>query len=370
MRRRRALVIALVAALLAAASVDAHASRSVPKGFYGVNWDRSIKERSGPPTKWGEWARMQRVGVESSRTSFEWGLAQEKKNGPIDLRRTDNYVWLATSHQIELLPTVVVAPRWARYNKERAYSPPKARHAYAKYLTALIERYGPKGTFWPEHPELSRKPIRAWQLWNEPNLHFYWPTKDDWAAGYGKLLRTAYKAIKAADPGAKVVLAGLTNKSWVALERLYDKGHIHGSFDIAAVHPFTPKAHGVVEIVRRFRAVMAKHGDAGKALWATEIGLPASRGTEANSNGDLETTRNGMARFLTRTYAALTASRRSATTRVNRAYWYTWASGYRTRDPWDYSGLLRHKHTSAHESMVPMPALEAYQKSALKAEGR
>jgi hypothetical protein len=369
MTRRRALIVAVTAALLAAASADADASRSVPTGFYGANWDRTVKTASGAPTKWGEWARMHKVGVESARTTFAWGLAQEQKGGPIDFRQTDNYVWLATSHQIELLPTVIVAPGWAREKKERVYSPPKARHAYARYLTALIERYGPKGSFWPAHPELTKRPIRTWQLWNEPNLHYYWPVKGDWASGYGKLLRTAYKAIKAADPGAKVVLAGLTNRSWVGLERLYDKGHIRGSFDIASVHPFTTAKHGVLELVRRFRAVMAKHGDGGKRLWATEVGLPAAKGREADPT-DLETTDKGMAKFLTLTYADLVAGRRSSATRVDRAYWYTWASGYRTRDPWDYAGLLQHKHTSAHESMIPMPALDAYEKSALKAEGR
>jgi polysaccharide biosynthesis protein PslG len=367
--RRRALILALLVALVALAPAGAYAKRTVPRGFYGTNWDRSIKERSGAPTKWGEWARMQRVGVESARTNFIWGFAQEQENGPIDFQRTDNLTWLAASHDIELLPTVVIAPNWARERK-RQYSPPKSRHAYARYLTALIERYGPKGTFWPEHPELTKRPIRTWQLWNEPNLYFYWPVKGDWAEGYGKLVRTSYKAIKNADPGAKVVLAGLTNRSWSALERLYEKGDIHGAFDIAALHPFTPKPKGVVEIVRRFHAVMAKHGDGGKPVWATEIGLPAARGHDTDPAGDLATTNRGMARFLTDTYAALTAARRTRATRVDRAYWYTWASGYKSKDPWDYAGLLKHAHYTYSESMVPKPALDAYEKSALKAEGR
>ncbi|MEA2307797.1 MAG: polysaccharide biosynthesis protein PslG [Thermoleophilaceae bacterium] len=366
--RRYAWILALLAALLAVANADAFAARSVPRGFYGVNWDRTIKDHSGPPTKWGEWARMQKVGVESSRTSFEWGLAQPKKGGPIDFQRTDNFVWLATSHDISLLPTIVVAPQWARQGKG-TYSPPSARHAYAKYLTALIERYGPKGTFWPEHPELTKRPIRDWQIWNEPNLYYYWPVKGDWAPGYGKLLRTSHKAIKAADPGARVVLGGLTNRSWAGLERLYAKGHAKGSFEVAAVHPFTVRHDGVVEIVRRFRKVMAKHGDGHMPLWATEVGLPAARGRDADKTS-LETTNKGMASFLTRTYSSLAGARGHLATRVDRAYWYTWASGYRTKDPWDYAGLLRHNHYTYSESMTPMPALDAYQKSALRAEGR
>ena len=42
------------------------------------------------------------------------------------------------------------------------------------YLAALVERYGPDGTFWTDHPELPKHPLREWQIWNEPHLPAYW----------------------------------------------------------------------------------------------------------------------------------------------------------------------------------------------------
>ena len=61
-----------------------------------------------------------------------------------------------------------------------------------------------------------RNPIRSWQIWNEPNLTRYWNVAP-WAPSYVALLKRADKALKAADPGSKTVLAGLPNESWKAL---------------------------------------------------------------------------------------------------------------------------------------------------------
>ena len=50
-------------------------------------------------------------------------------------------------------------------------------------------------------------PIRIWQVWNEANFfYFAFPVSP---SRYAKLLKLTYPAIKAADPGAKVILSGL-----------------------------------------------------------------------------------------------------------------------------------------------------------------
>ena len=117
------------------------------------------------------------------------------------------------------------------------------------------------------------------QIWNEPSEYYQWsiPDGQDWAPGYGKLVRKSYKAIKDADPSVKVVLAGLPNTSPQYLDRLYKNGNIHGYFNVAAIHPYTAHKHGVLILTKQFRAVMKKHHDGGKKLWVTELGLPASK---------------------------------------------------------------------------------------------
>ena len=240
MRRKTAATLAVLAALVAAAPANSYANRAVPRGFFGAVWDGKVKDKSGAPTRSHEWKRMKGSGVESARTAFDWSFAQPTRASDISFAQTDDLVRLATAQGIELLPVVTTPPRWARRTSE-AYSPPSDPRDYANYVVALIGRYGPGGSFWAGNPQLQARPIRAWEVWNEPSLHYYWsaPDGEDWAAGYGELLRVTHKAIKHADPGARVVLAGLPNTSWDALRALYERGGVKGHFDVAAVHPFT-----------------------------------------------------------------------------------------------------------------------------------
>ena len=350
--------------LLVPASAGA-AKRSVPQGFYAVNWDSEISENAPAALEDQEWARMARSGVEATRTSFVWATAQPEPNGPINFTRTDRVVTLATRHGIELLPIVILAPPWARLNGAD-FSPPRNPDEYAAYVTALVRRYGPAGSFWAEHPELKKKPLRKWQMWNEPHLGFQWTDgkDEDYAPAYGALLRASYRAVHAADRGASVVLAGLSNYSWRYLENLYSRGRIRGYYDIAAVHPYTRTASGVVTIAKRFRRVMAKRGDGRKRLWITELGLPASRGRE-ESKSALQTTDSGMAKFLSDSFASVARTRRSRSVGVSRVYWYTWASVY-CCEIFRYTGLLAYDNKSAVKAR---PAHRAYIRSARRAQG-
>src|SRR5205085_8385259 len=108
---------------------------------------------------------------------------------------------------------------------------------YADFLTAAIGRYGPKGTLWAEHPEVARRPIRDWQVWNEPSHEGFWSIQP-FAERYVSLLRAARTAIKSADPGGRVVLAGLVYDSWTQLGLLYKAG-ARGLFDVLSLHPYT-----------------------------------------------------------------------------------------------------------------------------------
>jgi hypothetical protein len=51
--------------------------------------------------------------------------------------------------------------------------------------------------------------------------------------------------------------------------------------------------------------------------------------------------------------------------RLDRVYWYTWASAYRDADLFDYAGLVQF----ADDSFTPRRALAAYARSARRAQG-
>ena len=164
-------------------------------------------------------------------------------------------------------------------------------------------------------------PIRAWQVWNEPNLTRYW-TRQPFAPSYVRLLRAADRAIKAADPRARTVLAGLPNESFAALRSIYRAGG-RGAFDVVALHPYTGKPRNVVKLVELARAEIRRARDRALPVWVTELSWPAALGKTDNIAG-FETTDRGQASRLRSGLERLAAARRRL--RIERVYWYTWLS--------------------------------------------
>jgi hypothetical protein len=356
-------VAALVAALFVCAA-PAAAQRDVPQNFFGVNYDADIANMATPEVEEGEFDLQARSGVETSRVVFSWNKLQPDEGGTPRWALTDPLVARAARHGIDLLPVVIEAPRWARENPRAYHSPPDDPRPMAAFMKLLVARYGETGSFWTEHPEVPRRPLRTWQIWNEPHLRFQWDTDRPWARTYGSQLRWAYKAVKQADPGATVVLAGLSNTSWRYLAELYKKGRIRGYFDVASLHPYTIKAKGVITLAKRFRIVMRRYRDSRKPLWITELGLPASKG-KRRSKSPLQTTDEGMADFLTTSMEKLVAGQRLRNVRVSRVYWYSWASVYRG-DIFRFTGLRTYDPDS--QTLSDKPAFSAYVDSARRHE--
>jgi hypothetical protein len=85
---------------------------------------------------------------------------------------------------------------------------PKDLQAYGLAAAAVVKRYGPSGTFWTENPGLPFRPIRVFEVWNEPNLRGSWcPAVEP--DRYARMLLMAAKQIHAADPEVKVVSGGI-----------------------------------------------------------------------------------------------------------------------------------------------------------------
>jgi hypothetical protein len=344
--------VRLLTAALAALALAAPAEAAVPRGFYGVSYDRELRDApAGVQSR--AWSRMAANGVESARSVFSWSVAQPTEGAEFDFGFTDRLVADAVEHGIDLLPIVTSTPLWARGRHANWW--PKDAADFAAYVSALVTRYGADGTFWSEHPEIARRPLRQWQIYNEPGRSRH----------YGPLLRAAHRTVHEADAGAKIVLAGLTGTfegaPWDVLRYQYRHGWIQGRFDIAAIQLYTGEAENVARGVRRFRRVMKRHGDGKKPIWMTEFGITASKGrTDAPSyQRTLRTTDEGMASFLEDAYRSL--ARRHRRLGLKRAYWYTWASSYHGQDDlFDYSGLVKVGDDGASTSQ---PALRAYRRA-------
>lgn len=382
MCRRLAFRIAAAAAALAAAAVAGCGSgaapappRAVPPGFMGVNSGLALGQ-PGVDLE-AEFAGMAAAGVEAVRTGVFWADAQPYRTAaqvpaaqrarfpvrggvPTDLAATDRFVAAAARHGLPVLPVVVTAPAWARRDPAQAASAPRGTSAYTRFLATLQARYGPKGSFWAGQPGLAPRPIRAWQIWNEPNHDYYW-REQPFQRDYVRLLAASRRTLRAADPGARVVLAGLDARSWDLLASLYRAG-AKGTFDVAALHPYTLEVGNVVRTLAFVRAVL-RRDDPGRPIWITELGWPAAKGKVTSPFG-FETTAAQAAANLRNAYTRLAAQRRALG--LERVYWESWLTAYRSRQlSWDWAGLRR----TAPGGSAPTPGLAAYREVARRLEG-
>ncbi len=324
-------------ATMAGLAISAPAAQALPAGFWGVV----------PQSNLGadQYQRLGTGGVESIRIPVGWGSVQQTRNGPFDWSGFDSQVEAAAKAGIKVLPFLSGAPEWAVRLKRvpgaggletPAHLPVKgaARSGWVAFVTAAVARYGPSGSFWSEHPGVPKLPIRAWQIWNEPNFKYFIAKPNP--AEYGKLVKISYTALKAADPRAQLVLAGLFARpkgarnaagkhkslNWYAsdfLERMYSttpgqKKRYNG----AALHPYTINARELPGVTEEFRDVLAENRDAGKGLWVTELGWSAG---PKSSNNLFAKGPAGQARELKTSLTLLRNKQRRW--KVKSVYWFS-----------------------------------------------
>lgn len=289
-RGARACTAALTAALLGLA-LFAAAAQAVPATFWGV-------VPQAPPSQ-EQFQRLQRGGVDSTRITMDWGGIQPARGGAFNWSTVDSIVAKAANTGIEVLPFLNGAPAWAVPSvwvpgshhtvKAPVHLPAagSAAGAWSTFVHAAVERYGPNGSFWAENPTVPVRPIRAWQIWNEPNFKYFVAKPNP--AEYGRLVKLSYAALKGSDPGAKLVLGGMFSRPkggkstkekpkrvYFAsdfLEEMYETTPgVKSKFNGIALHPYTGRYQELTPEIEEVREVQAAHGDAAKPLWITELG--------------------------------------------------------------------------------------------------
>ena len=217
------------------------------------------------------------------RQRFPWAEI-EPQPGQFQWAAWDRIVQAAAGRELRLIAVLDTSPAWARAAADAAnpFAPPHERADFGRFAAAFARRYA----------EL----VHVYQVWDEPNIAPHWGARPADPADYLGLLREGYVQVKAADPTAWVVLAGLAptvesggaNLSDVAyLDQLYRLGAAQW-FDVAAAKPYGfdsgPADPRLSPDVLNFgravllREVMERHGDAQTPLWAVEFGwnaLPA-----------------------------------------------------------------------------------------------
>jgi polysaccharide biosynthesis protein PslG len=388
-RTRLALSIAIAALMVAVLATPAQAAkRQVPFGFFGTVLSSELRQAGlSEPALDKQMGLMARSGVEIERVQFNWPTV-EPARGFYDWREPDRLVTAAARHHVSILANVWTTPQWVSpHPNDPVYYkwPPTDNSAYAEVMRQFVLRYGPRGSFWAQNPSIPRVPIREWQLWNEPMAPWFW-ARQPWARSFTQLLKAGYRSIHAADHGAKVVAGSLVAVGgalvkpggYTQMDGIRDmyRAGAKRYFDVIAIHPFTNNPSSVsdtidrtLEIVRRVRAQMNRHGDRRKRIILTELTWPAAIGkVPKRTLLGLETNTKGQLARLKAVYRQLVRDRRKLG--VSETYWYSWATPYDANSPqsdvtFRFTGLNRIRGTTIR----PMPLLRAYSSLAARYEG-
>jgi polysaccharide biosynthesis protein PslG len=333
-RRARAWVLAfaLGASVLVAAAPSAAA---LPARFWGV-----VPQSTGAEPM----QLLHRGGVRSVRTEITWSVVQPTRFGGFNWAPSDAMVGSATRAGLEVLPVLYGAPRWAVHpgpvpGADGAVSVPRhlpaqgrAGAGWEAFVRAAVERYGPRGSFWAENPDLPRRPIRTWQIWNEENFKYF--VRRPRPGEYGRLVEISDAALRAADPGARLLLGGLFARPLEAtrayrpprayfatdfLERMYrSTPGIRRHFDGVALHPYTATYTRLRPEIEAVRRVLRRNRDGGKGLWITELGWSSERPDPRDA---FAVGWRGQARQLRGAFRLLRSNQRRW--RIRRVYWFS-----------------------------------------------
>jgi len=139
------------------------------------------------------------AGFKWIKQTFAWRDI-EIEHGKYDWSRADKVVFLTTDiFTRNLIIRLDREPYWDRYNypldQGIAAGPPRELDHFSQFCGVIAARYKGK--------------VAAYQVWNEPNLAREWGGQPPNPKQYVEMLKGCYAALKAGDPNALVISAGL-----------------------------------------------------------------------------------------------------------------------------------------------------------------
>lgn len=359
-RTTRSILLALLLTCLALTGAQPY-SAALATGASALSPQSSVLSPASPfgvvgAMRWPEWGSFTRpadavleTGASWIREDFVWGLI-EPKEGRYEWTATDRIVGALRDRKLNVLGIISYSANWATPAREDdtaasaiSFYPPDPNKYYS-FVRDLVTRY--KGS------------ISHWEIWNEPDNALFWKPKPN-GKEYAALLKTAYKAVKDADPSAKVLTGGVSGNAVPYLEEMMAAG-AGDSFDILALHPYAvpldpaqariesrPEVHKMVDVeLNKYRAFLQRHGK-NRPIWVTELGWPARDwGLNAEDQAD----------YLAQAYAQMLASGLA-----ERIFWYSWKDeGPNKEQTWGLVGW----GTGAKDLAPKRPAFNAYATSA------
>jgi hypothetical protein len=328
----------LALALVLAIAAPAAAAEPDPLPALGINVNRVMND-AFDTDRWDfHLGLVAADGIHLSRTDAFWQDAESNppQNGvhTYDWAMSDFRARSLVRNGQRWLPVLDYSARWASSDPGGSeHAPPVDNADYAAFAAGFARRYGRGGSYWAEHPELPRLPVTTYEIWNEPNLGWFWQPAPD-AARYADMYVRARAAIRAVDPAATVVVGGLlADGADDYVRAMYAaRPDLRGNVDGLGLHPYSRTAAGVLQRVRSMRATLASLGDGGVPLYLTEFGWVTSGDGSA-----VRATEDQRAARLAEVTEALVRSDCGVATVIP----YTWTTPESNpADPEDWYGLV------------------------------
>jgi hypothetical protein len=270
--------------------------------MYSLNIDPNNPKGNPDP------AELRELGVEMVRYTFYDSSGGDQ----LDRAKADFYRHKAQAYQEAGIGSLVILTYDTYPNKP---TPDAADPDWDNYLNRFVNRAA-------QIAQLLKPFGPAYQVWNEPDhpVHpGYSPTLRE--AVFGRMLRRTRDAIKAVDPQALIVTAGLAsgNPGWLTSVIQSQGGTLPA--DIVAFHPYGQRpepdfphpnwAFGYVG------NLLNNYYQAGqnKPLWITEMGVKEE---------DLNHNREQVAEFLRRYYRTII---KKYSAKVQQLFWFCYSDG-------------------------------------------
>ena len=234
------------------------------------------------------------LGIHWVKLRVEW-RSLEPTQGQIDYAYLDSVVNTLEAGGHNIMLTVTTTPIWARTSPNEI-GPPDDLTDFTTFVGVLAEHYAGR--------------VDAYQIWDEPNLRRNWNCENRMCdTDYLALLGQAYGVIKAADPDALVITAGLSPTGYndhvnaiddrLYLETLYANG-VADISDAIGVHPggwanppdaecceasagvlthFDDDRFYFLANLNTYREIMMRYGDSETPIWVTKFGWGTSEDT-------------------------------------------------------------------------------------------
>ncbi|MFW6183003.1 MAG: hypothetical protein ACOC8X_04335 [Chloroflexota bacterium] len=156
------------------------------------------------------------------KQGFAWRDIETHEKGSYDWWKADNIVQQVEDAGLQLVARIDRQPFWSQVDPSTPLenAPPADLDDFGDFCGELAARY--------------RGRIAAYQVWNEPNLSREWGEQAPDPQAYTELLRVCYEAIKAADPQAIVISAGLSPTGVNSAEAMPDTDYLQGMYDAGA----------------------------------------------------------------------------------------------------------------------------------------